>query len=69
MNDPLRFRFGDQSCSASLRAAGTRASSRNHIQPFWLAMTLSAVALLAPLDRTPQPPPAWRLQSSIVNCS
>lgn len=56
MNDPLRF--SDQSCSTSLRAAdattGTRASIRKHIQLFWLAMTMTATALLAPTEASAQ---------------
>jgi hypothetical protein len=50
MNDPLRF--GDQSCSIPLRAAGRRARSRNHIQLFLLAVAISAAAFLAPTEAT-----------------
>ena len=55
MNDPLRF--GEQSCSTSLGAAGASASMRasRHIRIFWLAMTLSATVLLTPTrDKCPK---------------
>jgi len=56
MNDPLRF--SDRSCSTSLPAAGAttsaRASSRNHMQLFWLAMPMSAAALLVPTEASGQ---------------